>query len=206
MPELQKLSVGRGRLLASIAIPLCALMLLLSACGEPDLRDAETLSRILAEAVDRDVLQKRGEEDVIYVPNESEPYTGWAKEMYSDGTQVKILAYYENGALRRGAGWHDNGQMMSEGHYENGRQTGRWVRWHDNGQMMSEGHYENGRQTGQWVSWHDNGQMMSEGHYENGRQTGRWVSWHDNGQMRSEGHYENGRQTGRWLGGIATAR
>ncbi len=31
--------VGRGRLLASIPVPLCALMLLLSACGgEPDLR------------------------------------------------------------------------------------------------------------------------------------------------------------------------
>ena len=117
--------MGRGRLLASIPIPLCALMLLLSACGEPDLRDPDTLSSILAEAVDLDVLQERGEENLIYAPNESEPYTGWAKDMYSKSTQVGIL-----------------------GQYEDGKWTGRWVGWYANGQMMSEGQYENGEQTG----------------------------------------------------------
>ena len=111
--------VGRGRSLASIPILLCALMLLLSACGgEPDLRDSETLSRILAEAVDMDVFQKRGEKNVFYVPNESEPYTGWAKGMYRNSTQVEIL-----------------------GQYENGERTGRWVGWDENGQMRSKRDY-----------------------------------------------------------------
>ena len=97
--------VGRGRSLASIPILLCALMLLFSACGgEPDLRDSETLSRILAKAVEEDILQRRGKENVVYLPNESEPYTGWAKEMYRNGTQVRFLV-----------------------HYENGERTGRWV-------------------------------------------------------------------------------
>ena len=107
--------VGRGRSLASIPILLCALMLLFSACGgEPDLRDSETLSRILAEAVDMDVLQKRGEENVVYVANESEPYTGWAKRMYRNGTQVSSLGYYENGKRR---GWVE---------WSGGMRTARW--------------------------------------------------------------------------------
>ena len=193
--------VGRGRSLASIPILLCALMLLLSACGgEPDLHDSETLSRILAEAVDEGVLQKRGEENVVYVPNESEPYTGWAKKMYRNGTQVRYLWHYENGGLRRGVEWYEDGQMESEGQYENGERTGQWVEWYKNGQMRYEGQYENGEETGRWVEWYKNGQMKYEGQYENGGETGRWVEWDEKGEMKYEGQYENGERTGRWVG------
>ena len=193
--------VGRGRSLASIPILLCALMLLFSACGgEPDLRDSETLSRILAKAVEEDILQRRGKENVVYLPNESEPYTGWAKEMYRNSTQVRFLVHVENGE-RTGptVRWYANGQMESEGHYENGELTGRWVGWDESGQMRYEGHYENSERTGRWVGWYANGQKASEGQYENDKPTGRWTVWYENGQMESEGQYENDKPTGRWV-------
>ena len=54
-----------------------------------------------------DVFQKRGEKNVFYVPNESEPYTGWAKGMYRNSTQVEILG--QNGE-RTGRRVDENGQ------------------------------------------------------------------------------------------------
>ena len=108
-----------------------------------------------------DVLQKRGEENVVYLANESEPYTGWAKRDVSQ--------------------WHSS--QVPRVHVENGKRTGRWVEWYENSQMWSEGHYENGELTGRWVKWHYNGQMGSEEHYENGKATGRWVMWDYNGQI-----------------------
>ena len=180
------------------------LLLLFTGCGSPpDLRDPETLDRILAEAVDVDVLQRRGDDNIVYAPNESEPYSGWAKSMRSalfDLTpQLAELHRIDAGILSSRFEWHENGQMASEEHYEAGVPTGRWVAWYENGQMASETDYGAGMGTGRLVSWYENGQMESEKHYEADEPTGRWVEWHENGQMESEGHYEAGERTGRWV-------
>ena len=60
---------------------LFTVLVLLFGCGESNLDDPETLDKILAEAIDADKIQKRGEEDekLFYAPNESNPYTGWVK-------------------------------------------------------------------------------------------------------------------------------
>ena len=197
------------------------LLLLFTGCGSPpDLRDPETLDRILAEAVDVDVLQRRGDDNIVYAPNESEPYSGWAKSMRSalfDLTpQLAELHRIDAGILSSRFEWHENGQMEREEHYEaepfvawneNDQEvegywaspTGRWVEWYSNGQMEQERHYEAGERTGRWVAWHENGQMASEGHYEAGEPTGRRVEWYRNGQMEREEHYEAGERTGRWV-------
>ena len=169
----------------------CALMVLLLACGEPDLRNPKTLDHILAGAVDIKVLQERDVEDVFYVPNESEAYTGWAKWMYRDDTQVFSLEYYERGDLRRQIKWYDNGQIEAEGYYEKGKKAGRWVTWHSNGQMETEGYYAKGELTGQWIGWYDNGQIEYEILFEHSKGIGRWVTWHDKDQMASEIHFNN---------------
>ena len=180
------------------------LLLLFTGCGSPpDLRDPETLDRILAEAVDVDVLQRRGDDNIVYAPNESEPYSGWAKSMRSalfDLTpQLAELHRIDAGILSSRFEWHENGQMESEEHYEAGVPTGRWVAWYENGQMANETDYGAGMGTGRLVSWYENGQMESEGHYEADERTGRWVEWYRNGQMEREGHYEAGERTGRWV-------
>ena len=205
-------------------------LLLFLGCGQPpDLHDAETLSRILADALDMDVLQVRGDEGIRYAPNQSEPYSGWVKRMHKVGSletpspQVQFLlrldaglvasaftwhkngqmqgeAHYEDGELAgRSVRWYENGQMKSEEHYEAGKRAGRWVWWHKNGQMQREAHYEDGELAGRSVRWYENGQMKSEEHYEAGKRSGRWVAWHENGQMESEEHYEAGKRTGRWV-------
>ena len=65
---------------------LVTVLVFLGGCGEPNLDDAETIDKILAEAIHADKIQQRGEvgENFFYAPNEQEPYTGWIKKMYDN--------------------------------------------------------------------------------------------------------------------------
>ena len=98
---------------------LFAVLVLLGGCGEPNLDDAETIDKILAEAIDADKIQERGEEGekLYYAPNEQEPYTGWVKEMYNNG-QVKILFHVKDGKKMGLRLWHENGQKREETNFK----------------------------------------------------------------------------------------
>ena len=101
---------------------LFAVLVFLGGCGEPNLDDAETIDKILAEAIDEKKLQKRGEEDekLFYAPNEQSPYTGWVKIMYNN-RQVEILGHIKDGKidglLTR---WYENGEKREEGNFKDG--------------------------------------------------------------------------------------
>jgi antitoxin component YwqK of YwqJK toxin-antitoxin module len=72
---------------------------------------------------------------------------------------------------------------------------GKWIRhglfraYHENGQLASEGEYENGLETGVWRDYHDNGQLAAEGEYRNGKENGRWRFWTSSGQLEKETVY-----------------
>ena len=85
--------------------------LLVAGCGEKSLSDSK-VKKLLEEAVEIDSLQER--DALVYRVNESEPYSGWAKEMYDSG-QVKGLAQFKDGkqdGLQ--TQWHENGQKQAE--------------------------------------------------------------------------------------------
>jgi len=92
------------------------------------LSDAD-VERLLKEAVDLHSTEER--DGLLYLPNESEPYSGWAKGMYDSG-QVKGLGQAKDGkpdGLQ--TAWHENGQKMREGTYKDGKPDGLWTQWHD---------------------------------------------------------------------------
>jgi antitoxin component YwqK of YwqJK toxin-antitoxin module len=88
--------------------------------------------------------------------------------------------------------WHENGQKMMEGTYENGMMEGRWTVWHKNGQKDREGTYKNGEGNGLWTYWYENGQKRGEGKFKSNMRDGYWTTWDENGQKLSEGTYKNG--------------
>ena len=123
------------------------LLLLFTGCGSPpDVRDPETLGRILAEAADLDVLQERGNYSIVYAPNESEPYSGWAKRMHEvdvglvdvPSPQVAELVRFDAGRASSRFQWYENGQMGSEAYYEAGEPAGRWTLWYSDGEKEIE--------------------------------------------------------------------
>ena len=87
---------------------------------------AKSLEQILIEAFDKNNLQMRGREsdELAFMPNKQNPFTGWVKVMYPNG-QVKELTRMQNGKPNgRCTVWYKNGQIMKTGNTSNGAQNG----------------------------------------------------------------------------------
>lgn len=166
-----------------------ALLPLAGGCGAPDLHDPETVEKIVAEALNVEDLQERG--DLAYASNRSEPYSGWAVEYYTgDPPRVlKQLSHYVDGEPHgQLTHWYENSQMEGQGKTVDGELHGQYTTWYDNGQMESQGDYVDGEQHDQWTQWYENGQMAAQGQFVDGELHGQWTLWHENGQMIDQGY------------------
>jgi len=167
--------------------------LLMVGCGGPDLDDKETLDGIIAEAIDEEKLQKRGQkgEELRYAPNEDTPYTGWTKAMWGNG-QIKFLMQYKDGKMDGlGTRWYENGQKQAEGNYKDGKLDGLWTDWYENGQKELEANWKDDKEEGLWTSWYENGQKESEQNYKEGKPMSV-VVWKPNGEMCPVTNLKNG--------------
>ncbi len=157
--------------------------LLMVGCGSPDLDDKETFDGIIAEAIDEDKLQKRGEkgEELRYAPNEQTPYTGWAKTRYDNG-QVGVLQQYKDGKPDGlSTYWYESGRKGAEGNFKDGKKDGLFMEWYENGQKRFEKNWKNGKDDGLSGTWYSTGQI---------RDVSKWAmgkiivvkSWKPNGE------------------------
>jgi antitoxin component YwqK of YwqJK toxin-antitoxin module len=60
-----------------------------------------------------------------------------------EGNSVKATYYY------------DNGQILQQGHFKDGKLEGSWVAYDEKGNKKSIGEYSNGEKTGKWFFWSD---------------------------------------------------
>ena len=105
------------------------------------LSDAD-VGRLVKEAVDFESFEER--DGLFYHANESEPFSGWAKEMAGSG------------------------QVSRLGRFKDGKQGGFTTEWHENGQKKAEATYKDGKVDGLRTSWHENGQKWEEETYKDG--------------------------------------
>jgi antitoxin component YwqK of YwqJK toxin-antitoxin module len=181
----------------------------------PDLDDKAVLERILAEAIPRSQLEKRGEpgEELVYLPNEQSGYSGWvtggsppdrlfrlrdgvldgpSTEWYEDG-QKQGERTYKDGVLNGPyTMWYQSGQQKSEGAYKDGESDRAYTRWYENGQKQEEGTYKDGVPHGPVTAWYEDGQKKAEGTYKDGKFDGPFTTWHENGQIKEESTYKDG--------------
>lgn len=74
----------------------------------------------------------------------------------------------------------------------------RWIRhglfqaYHKNGNLASEGRYEQGAEEGLWRDYHENGLLAAEGHYHLGKEQGLWRTWNDDGTPGNACSYIHG--------------
>jgi len=98
---------------------------------EPLISDAD-VERLVKEAIDYDSIERR--DYLHYPPNESEPFSGWAKVMHDSG-QVESLMEFRDGKKEHHRTWHENGQKSTEQTYKDGR----WVSakyWNSKGEEV----------------------------------------------------------------------
>ena len=97
------------------------------------------------------------------------------------------------------ADYHNNGQIQSEGNYENGERVGKWVVYDENGQIIAEGEYkkdgETGREwSGKFIEYYYNGQIRYEENYKDGKENGKHIYYDREGNITAEYCYEMGEE------------
>jgi len=86
----------------------------------------------------------------------------------------------------------DNGNVLSQVHYLDGKRDGSCRYYYKNRTLMNEGFYKKGKMIGLWISYYENGQLKNRGTYkyiESGVYSikdGNWDYYYDNGQLESE--------------------
>tara|TARA_X000000368_G_scaffold132889_1_gene104268 strand:- start:290 stop:1045 length:756 start_codon:yes stop_codon:yes gene_type:complete len=95
----------------------------------------------------------------------------------------------EDGLLRE---YHDNGNIMLEYSFQNGKKNGEQKKWYDNKQLSIKYNYINGSLNGLQKKWYKNGQIKSEINYINNNLDGITKHWYSNGQLKFVKNYKNG--------------
>ena len=132
-----------------------------------DLDDRETRDKIIAEAIERDKLQKQGTKgEELHAPNDQAAYTGWVKLMYP------------------------NGQIMILGQIKNGKQDGLVTKWYENGQKRQEENYKDYILMSA-VGWKPNGEKCPVTNVKDGN--GVWVWYKEDGTESFRKTYKNGK-------------
>ena len=67
--------------------------------------------------------------------------------------------------------------------------AGLFVAYHQNGQVQSEGHYEEGLEHGVWKDFFPNGKVAAEGQYNLGKESGKWRFYKEDGSLAEETTY-----------------
>ena len=89
-------------------------------------------------------------------------------------------------------GWFENGQLMWEHPWKDGKLDGVERALYKNGQLKMEGHWKDGKQDGIYYEWYSNGQLHFELYWKNGKLDGVERVWYENGQLKMERHWVNG--------------
>ena len=138
--------------------------------GKIDLDDHKTRKKIVANAVKKSQLQRRGKEgeELLYRMNKPKPYTGWTKWIHDNGRLVG-LSQFKNGKLDGLRTWwypNGTGRKKAERTYKDGK---LWtaVRWKPNGEKCPVTNVVNG--SGVVVQLHPKGPVHLSTTFKDGK-------------------------------------
>ena len=129
--------------------------------------DPETLDKVIAEAIDDEELEKRGEkgEELWYAPNHHKPYTGWLKLTYDDGALMSLIQCQDGKMDGLSLGWNNKGWKEEESTRKDGKILS-YVTFKPNGEKCPETNIMNGN--GSLVLYNDNGSVAARGTCKDG--------------------------------------
>ena len=130
---------------------------------------------------------------IIYLPNETKPFTGKNLCKYENG-QIKSEANYIDGKIEgKKTWWYDTGDIRSEANYKDDKLMGETKYfYYDIGQIESKKNYKDKLSNGKSTFWYKNGQKFFEGSYKDEKPDGKWTFWKMNGQKDEERNYKDG--------------
>jgi antitoxin component YwqK of YwqJK toxin-antitoxin module len=148
------------------------------------------------------VLQKSSKESAK-IDIKREFYDNGAIKSYGtsrSGLLEGITRYYDETGRLVGSKFYKNGSLSSEGVMdEKGLQQGIWKEYYPEGEIKSQGLYENGRKIGEWKYFHQNKVIEQIGTYDKGKPKGNWKWYYDNGQLLRTETFEFGKLNGEFI-------
>jgi len=119
------------------------------------------------------------------------------REFYPKGELKLEYTYYlvngkkvEHGTFTK---WYENGRVMIQGTYRNGKKDGLWRECLRDGSPKMEGTYKNGVKEGLWTVFYPSGRKHFEGMYRNGVRDGEWIEYAGDGSIFTRIVYQNGK-------------
>lgn len=86
--------------------------------------------------------------------------------------------------------YYEDGNTLKEGPLsKEEKREGSWKSFYRDGQLWSEGDFENGLRQGITITYHDNGNKYYEGQYNKNQKTGIWKFYDKNGEFDYEINY-----------------
>jgi len=123
-------------------------------------------------------------DDLFYIEQEIDPYTGRCKVVNTDTTLIKEMLHFSQGKLDgEASSYYTSGQLKWRGSYKDGLMCGKWVFWNEDGNKTLELLFKNDTMNGDCTNWYANGQVREKGKYAGNRKTGEWVCYTEKGQV-----------------------
>ena len=136
------------------------------------------------------------ENELVYVINEKEPFTGIGKDYYEDKS-LRLVAPYLNGKLEGIVKeYYPSGKLKSEENYVDGQLNGKVITYYENGNMEYEQNYKDGKLEGLTKAYYESGKLNLELNYINDLLDGLSKEYYENGQLSAQENYKEGKRNG----------
>lgn len=125
-----------------------------------------------------------------------------SRTLFYESGKVQVEEMYNNGRIISKKTYFDNGELESEGQYdENITMSGEWKYYYQNGKMKEKVNFNNNVEDGVFVEYHENGNLKTEGTYVpvtfgvevEGLESGELKEYDENGQLVAKKQCEEGR-------------
>lgn len=119
------------------------------------------------------------------------------KAYYMSG-ELKATGNYKSKKRKRFnnefIGYDKVGFKNSQGHFDNGKKTGKWIYWQGEDTLKNITHYDHkGKKTGLYRKWYKNGNVDIEGSFNENKEIGEWKYYYENGKIASSEKYNKGK-------------
>ena len=129
-----------------------------------------------------------------FINDKNNTYTG-LHEIKTDNGIILSQVNYINGKKNGKANWYDyEGNKELEREYKNDLIDGIEIEWI--GKKRYETFFKNGKKDGHSVSFDDKNKKTGESNWKNGKQDGIEISYNDDGSKNIESNWKNGKKDG----------
>ena len=136
------------------------------------------------------------ENELVYVIDEKEPFTGIGKDYYEDKS-LRLVAPYLNGKLEGIVKeYYPSGKLKAEENYIDGQVNGKVITYYENGNIRYEQNYKDGKLEGLTKAYYESGKLNLELNYTNDLLDGLSKEYYENGQLSAQENYKEGKRNG----------